>query len=71
MSDPKYVAQMIDLKIKRLPLFGAMKSSGRYEDDREIIDRILEMREEARAGGNPEEVLHEEGFEPDYVFDLI
>lgn len=29
------------------------------------------MREEVLAGADPEEVLHNEGLEPDYLFDLI
>lgn len=65
------VAKMIDQRIMKLAISQSMKSCGRYHDDREIIDRVLEMREEVRDGADPEEVLYEEGFEPDYVFDLI
>ena len=52
-------------------LFLAMQSSGSYEDEDAIHDVIAEMRERVRLGEDPEEVLYEEGFEPDYVFDLF
>jgi len=71
MSKPLTIEQEIHARIKRTELFAAMRSSGNYEDDLAIIDIILEMRERARNGGDPEELLYEEGFEPDYVFDLI
>jgi len=32
---------------------------------------LLEMREQVAAGADPEEVLYDEGLEPDYVFDLL
>lgn len=38
------------------------------QDAQNLID---EMQERVLAGENPEEVLYEEGFEPDYIFDLI
>ena len=37
----------------------------------EAEQRISEMRALVDAGDDPEEVLHNEGFEPDYIFDLI
>lgn len=52
-------------------LFAAMMTCGRYSSAEEIIERIEEMRDEVREGGDPEEILHEEGFEPDYIFDII
>ena len=52
-------------------LFEAMQSSGKYSDDGEINDVIADMRDAVEAGEDPEEVLYEEGFEPDYVFDLL
>lgn len=57
--------------IKNTDLFKAMKSSGRYEDDAHIIERIEDMRAEVKNGENPEELLHDEGFEPDYIFDIM
>lgn len=32
---------------------------------------IKEMRSRVLEGEDPEEVLYEEGLEPDYIFDLI
>lgn len=57
--------------INQTELFRAMKSSGYYEDDDAILDTIEEMRQEVIDGRDPEEVLYEEGFEPDYIFDLL
>lgn len=34
-------------------------------------DMIKLMRESVNEGNDPETVLEDEGFEPDYVFDLI
>lgn len=59
-----------DDDIRRTELFKAMMSSGRYSAD-DAAQRILEMRVEVAEGEDPEEVLHEEGFEPDYVMDII
>lgn len=60
-----------DDDIRRTELFKAMKSSGRYSSEDEIAETILEMRVEVSEGVDPEVVLHEEGFEPDYIFDII
>lgn len=57
--------------IRETELFKAMSASGDYDRDVDIIQAISEMREEVAEGRDPEEVLHEEGYEPDYVFDLI
>lgn len=57
--------------IKDTELFKAMKSCGRYSSDEEIVEMIQGMRDEVAAGADPEEELHMEGFEPDYVFDLL
>ncbi len=65
------VAAMIDEKIKKTELFKAMQHCGRYEDDRDCINTILQMRADVRQGEDPDEILHQEGFEPDYIFDLI
>lgn len=32
---------------------------------------VSEMRDRIYEGENPEEVLYDEGLEPDYIFDLI
>lgn len=37
----------------------------------EARDLIKEMRERAEDGEDPEELLHEVGLEPDYVWDII
>lgn len=37
----------------------------------EAQELIKEMRERVLEGEDPEEVLYDEGFEPDYVFDII
>ncbi len=38
------------------------------DDAQNIID---EMKEQVLAGEDPEEVLFNEGFEPDYIFDIL
>jgi hypothetical protein len=37
----------------------------------EALEVINEMKERIVDGENPEEILFEEGLEPDYIFDLI
>ena len=37
----------------------------------EAIEVAEEMAHRVRLGEDPEQVLHDEGLEPDYVFDLI
>ena len=37
----------------------------------EAIDLVREMRQRVWEGEDPEEVLYEEGLEPDYIFDLV
>ena len=64
------VEQMVHARIKRSDLYKSMIACGRY-DNNEVVTRILEMREDVRAGQDPEEVLYDEGFEPDFVFDLL
>ena len=39
--------------------------------EEEAQTKIDEMIALVNAGDDPEEVLHNEGFEPDYVFDLF
>lgn len=38
---------------------------------KEALEIIKDMREEISNGENPEDLLFENGLEPDYVFDLI
>jgi hypothetical protein len=52
-------------------LFKAMRSSENYLDDEDILEAIEEMRKEVLEGADPEEVLRNEGFEPDYIFDIM
>jgi hypothetical protein len=37
----------------------------------EADDLISEMREEVAEGAYPEDVLYDQGLEPDYIFDLL
>ena len=37
----------------------------------EAKDLVKEMRQRVYEGENPEDVLYEEGLEPDYIFELI
>jgi len=37
----------------------------------EAEDLIREMKERVKEGEDPEEVLFDEGFEPDYIFDIL
>ncbi len=37
----------------------------------EALDHVAEMRQRIAEGEDPEEVLYNEGLEPDYIFDLI
>lgn len=45
--------------------------TGQELSHKEALDRMREMKERIRKGEDPEEVLYEEGLEPDYIFDLI
>ena len=38
---------------------------------REATDLFEDMRQRVRAGEDPEEVLHEEGIEPDFMEQLL
>lgn len=51
-------------------LYSAMIESERYTDSEAKL-AIADLRARVENGEDPEEVLHEEGFEPDYVFDLM
>jgi len=37
----------------------------------EAEDLVSELKERVVDGENPEEVLHDEGLEPDYIFDIM
>lgn len=52
-------------------LFAAMKSSGNYGTEQDIEDAFIDMRSAIEDGEDPEDVLHDEGFEPDYIYDLL
>lgn len=57
--------------IRKTELFRAMQQCGRYSDDEDIIETIEFMREQVADGEDPEELLHDEGFEPDFIFDIV
>lgn len=38
---------------------------------KEALLVVQDMQKRILAGENPEEVLFDEGFEPDYIFDVI
>jgi hypothetical protein len=37
----------------------------------EAEELIQEMKQRVKEGEDPEEVLFDEGFEPDYIFDIL
>jgi hypothetical protein len=47
----------------------ALTNKGYSKEEAEEI--ISNMREDVLAGADPEELLYEEGLEPDYIMDLI
>lgn len=40
-------------------------------DKEDALEMLFEMKERVNDGEDPEEVLYEEGLEPDYIFDLL
>lgn len=38
---------------------------------RDALDLIEEMRQEVFEGADPEEILQEQGLEPDYIFEIL
>jgi hypothetical protein len=50
-------------------LYEALISRGDSPADAEAL--IKEMRKRVENGEDPEQVLYEEGLEPDYVFDIL
>jgi hypothetical protein len=61
----------VDAKILETELFRVMKGSQDYQCDEDIIEEIEDMRARVLDGEDPDEVLHEAGLEPDYIFDII
>jgi hypothetical protein len=61
-------AKLSDMKLTELHLAIMNKLECSKEDADEAI---MEMKERVKEGADPEEVLFENGFEPDYVFDLL
>lgn len=64
------MAEMDDL-IRRSKLYKAMVESGKYKDGDEVVEIILEIAQEVDAGADPTEELYNEGFEPDFVEDIL
>lgn len=58
-------------KLKRTALFRDFKNSGNFDDDESIIETMLEIREQMLKGADPEELLIQEGIDPDNVLDLM
>lgn len=52
-------------------LYRAMMGCGRYGGHDDAIESVEAMIDDIENGESPEEVLHQEGFEPDYFFDLM
>jgi hypothetical protein len=50
-------------------LFAALLRKGFSRE--EVREEILYMVEDLLNGCDPEEILHDAGLEPDYVFDLL
>lgn len=46
-----------------------MERDGMTEE--EAVELVKEMIQRVWEGENPEDVLYDEGLEPDYIFDLI
>lgn len=65
---------MIDKPIKIVAMFNnqlheVLKSQG-YSSD-EAQREIITMREQTHQGANPFDLLHDNGLESDYIFDLL
>lgn len=56
-------------EIKKTELFKIL--ADKYRSEIEAYEIIDSMVQEIENGENPEELLFEEGLEPDYVFDLL
>jgi hypothetical protein len=57
------------MKITETELFKALMNQGNSKKEACII--IQDMIQRVLKGEDPEEVLFEEGLEPDYIFDLL
>lgn len=55
--------------MKTSSLLNALINKGYNREEAEQI--ISDMREAILSGEDPEELLHDEGLEPDYIFDLL
>jgi hypothetical protein len=54
-----------------MTLIEAMISSETVSDEQEAFQLIRELRQEVLEGADPEELLYDLGFEPEYVLDLL
>lgn len=54
-----------------MELLKALLSSGTCDTEEEALEIIQEMKHDVLDGSDPEEVLYDYGFEPDYIFDII
>jgi len=54
-----------------MELLRALITSGQAENIKEAKEILKEMKERFNEGEDPEEVLHDYGLEPDYVFDIL
>jgi hypothetical protein len=52
-----------------MTLFEALMSKGYSSDEARQV--VFEMKERVLQGEDPEELLYEEGLEPDYIMDLL
>lgn len=68
---PNVKLHHLQTQLRGTDLFKAMMSCGRYESENHAMAKILDLRERAAKGEDTWELLHEEGFEPDYAFDII
>ena len=57
--------------IRKTELFRNMLNYARFGNEHEVIEAIVSMREEVSNGADPEDVLYDEGLEPDWVLDLL
>lgn len=60
----------MSIPIQRTALYRDWVARGDYSEE-EILSAIQDMRDMVGEGADPEELLYDEGWEPDYVFDLI
>jgi len=46
-----------------------MSRDGVSAEEADVL--VQELKDQVLDGENPEEVLYDEGFEPDYIFDIL